>query len=172
MAEPEFDTLSVTAQAKTVLQRACALGVTVATAESCTGGLLSAVLTEAEGVSHAFDRGYVVYTDDAKQEVLEVGHDTLDRWTAVSGQCAQEMAQGALERSHAVVAVSITGYADASADASQAGLVFFGLAVQGRAAQYYREVFSGQTRARVRLASLKRALEIMEEGLSKFAARE
>jgi nicotinamide-nucleotide amidase len=160
---------SVMSRAARVLRAADRASLTIATAESCTGGLLSAVLTEIEGVSHVFERGFVVYTDEAKQEVLDVSAATLERCGAVSAPCAAELAGGALAHSHADVAVSITGYAGGGAPDEDHGLVYFGLAVRGMPARATEAHFPPDTRARVRLASLRKALDLLADGIAMAA---
>lgn len=86
-------------------------GRTIATAESCTAGLISAAITEISGSSQWFDRGFVTYSNDAKMQMLGVKQETLDQYGAVSLQTAREMAQGAIAHSKADVAVSVTGIA-------------------------------------------------------------
>lgn len=86
----------------------------VVTAESCTGGLLAATLTDIPGSSEYFDRGFIAYSNSAKQEVLGVSFVTLDKFGAVSQQVAKEMASGALKNSHAQIAVAVTGIAGPS----------------------------------------------------------
>src|SRR4051812_11735806 len=81
---------------KLVLADACDRGLTLATAESCTGGLLASLLTDIPGQSHAFERGFVVYTKDAKHEMLGVSREILEKDGAVSEACARAMAEGAL----------------------------------------------------------------------------
>jgi len=101
----------ITALANRVLEAHRALGTTVAVAESCTGGLVSAALTAIPGSSDVFDRGFVTYSDEAKREMLGVGRDVLETFGAVSIATAWAMAQGALAKSHADLSVSITGIA-------------------------------------------------------------
>lgn len=101
----------VRAHAERVLAAHHAAGTTLALAESCTGGLVCAVLTDIAGSSAVVDRGWVTYSNEAKQELLGVGRDILETFGAVSVACAWAMAQGALERSRADVAVAITGVA-------------------------------------------------------------
>lgn len=151
--------------ATAVLKAAASADLTIALAESCTGGLISAVLTEVEGYSHVFERGFVVYTDDAKREMLAVDDDVLKRCGAVSAPCAQQMASGALLRSRADVAVSVTGYADPASAQADAGLVFVGLALKGQPAQHRSARFQETSRARVRLDSLRLALETLRDGI-------
>ena len=112
-----------------VMDAACKRGLTVVAAESCTGGLLAALLTDIEGCSHAFERGFVCYTDEAKAELLCVDPDVLATQGAVSAQAAAQMAAGALGASRGDIAISITGYADPPADDdAPGGLVYIGLA--------------------------------------------
>lgn len=99
------------AAARDVLDANRALGRTVATAESCTGGLVAAALTELPGASDVFDRGFVTYSNEAKMESLSVGSDILETFGAVSIAVAWAMAQGALRHSHADIAVAVTGVA-------------------------------------------------------------
>src|SRR3954453_23393608 len=94
-----------------VLNAAAETHQTLATAESCTGGLLASLLTDVEGCGHCFDRGFVTYTDDSKVELLDVPRSLLDRDGAVSSGAADAMVRGALSRSDADLAVAITGYA-------------------------------------------------------------
>src|SRR5215208_2206925 len=115
-----------------VLAEACERRLRLATAESCTGGLLASVLTDVVGYSHAFERGFVVYTDEAKHEVLGVPKEMLARCGAVSQAVAMAMAQGALEASTADVAVSITGFAGRGGPGEEPGLVHFAAARLGR----------------------------------------
>ena len=98
-------------QAADVLQAARDRGVMIATAESCTGGLIAGALTEVPGSSDAFDRGFVTYSNGAKQQMLGVTSDTLTEFGAVSEEVAAQMAAGALRNSDAGIAVSVTGIA-------------------------------------------------------------
>src|SRR5512135_741068 len=103
---------SVDELAKLVLREASERGLRLATAESCTGGLLASLLTDIPGRSHAFERGFVTYTDEAKHEMLGVPRQVLEADGAVSEACARAMAEGVLACSKAQVAVSITGFAE------------------------------------------------------------
>lgn len=143
-----------------VLREACERRLTLATAESCTGGLLASVLTDVRGMSHAFERGFVTYTDEAKAEVLGVRPDLLERCGAVSEPVARAMAEGAIEHSRADVAVSVTGFADGSAPGSQAGLVFLAAARRGRPTQTVKKEFGEIGRERVREQSVVAGLEL------------
>lgn len=145
-----------------VLSAACTQGVTLATAESCTGGLLASLLTDIPGCSHAFERGFVVYTDAAKSELLGVPAEMLRDVGAVSEPAARAMAEGSLERSTAEVALSITGWAEAGPRPDQpAGLVHFACARRNRSTRHREERFGDIGRARLRLACLETALTMM-----------
>lgn len=153
--------------ARRVLELACRDEKTIATAESCTGGLLASLLTDVEGASHAFDRGFVVYTDDAKCDLLRVHRSTLDHCGAVSAETARAMAEGALDHSQADVTVAITGFAGPGAPGDEAGLVHFGCAVRGGAVTVREEHFGDIGRGPVRLQCLRVALAMLEEALSR-----
>ena len=137
-------------------------GKRVVTAESCTGGLILAALTEVPGSSSVVDRGFVTYSNEAKAEMLGVPMQLIQAVGAVSAEVAHHMAAGALTRSRADVAVSVTGVAGpggGSAD-KPVGLVWFGLAVRGKEARTRRKVFDGD-RAAIRHASVLHALALL-----------
>jgi nicotinamide-nucleotide amidase len=144
------------------LARCRAAGLMVATAESCTGGLVAACLTEIAGSSDVVERGFVTYANAAKVELLGVSEATLERHGAVSAETATEMLAGALARSPADLAVAITGIAGPGGGSAEkpVGLVFIGVQRRGRDAQVARHVFPGD-RAAVREASLGRALSLL-----------
>ena len=120
------------ATAAEVLQAARYWGVTIATAESCTGGMISAALTDVAGSSDVFDRGFVTYSNAAKQDMLGVTADSLSSHGAVSEAVAREMAEGALTHSLADLAVSVTGIAGpGGSEFKPEGRVCFGLARRG-----------------------------------------
>ena len=156
----------VLARADRVLELAKASRMSLASAESCTGGLLAALLTDVPGHSHLFERGFVTYSEDAKVEMLGVDRGRLDRFGAVSREIARDMAQGALNHSHADVAVSITGYAGPSGDGGEEGLVHFACAHRGGVVADREEHFGEIGRAEIRKAALEAALEMMEEALN------
>lgn len=137
----------------------------VATAESCTGGLLAALLTDVRGRGHVFDRGFVTYTEEAKSELLGIPLETIKQHDAVSRTVALAMAEGALERSHADVAVSITGFAGPGGDSDEEGLVHFGCARRDGTNCHREEHFGAIGRAGVRIAALEVALAMVEEAL-------
>lgn len=138
--------------------------IRLATAESCTGGLLGGLLTEAAGASDVVDCGFIVYSDEAKTELLGVSSELLSRHGAVSSETATAMAEGALVRSpDAQLALSITGVAGPGGGSPDkpVGLVHFALARSAMKPQAEHHVFSGD-RHSVRQASLEKALSMMQ----------
>jgi len=150
--------------AKAVLSRACDRNLKLGTAESCTGGLLASLLTDVPGMSHAFERGFVTYTDTSKHEMLGVPLAVLDGPGAVSKACAIAMAQGALKHSDADLTVSVTGYAEAGPN-TPAGLVHFACAARGRPTTHRVMLFGDVGRAEVRLRALETALGMLQDQL-------
>ncbi len=149
-----------------VLARARAAGVRIATAESCTGGLVSAALTEVPGSSDVFERGFVTYSNAAKVQMLGVREATLDAHGAVSQEVAAEMAEGALARSEAVLAVAITGIAGpGGSEFKPEGRVCFALARRGSPTRRETEEFGALGRSAVRAASVARALEMLNQAI-------
>jgi len=139
-----------------------AAGIMAATAESCTGGMIAAAITDIAGSSAVLDRGFVTYSNDAKVDMLGVSAATLDAHGAVSEQTALEMAAGALARSHAGVALAVTGIAgpDGGSAEKPVGLVWFGVAVAGRPAVAQSRVFDNRGRAFIRAETVRAALEL------------
>jgi nicotinamide-nucleotide amidase len=156
---PELDRL-----AQAVLRQACDRRLKLATAESCTGGLLASLLTDVPGMSHAFERGFVTYTDAAKQEMLGVPAAVLAAEGAVSKACAVAMAEGALTHGRADLAVSITGFAEGGPD-QPAGLVHFACAARGRPTTHRVMRYGDVGRAEVRLRALGTALGMLQDQL-------
>ncbi|MDA7963851.1 CinA family protein [Ruegeria sp.] len=153
-----------------LLNRAKACGVMIATAESCTGGMVAAALTDIPGSSAVVDRGFVTYTNAAKQDMLGVLADTLAAHGAVSEEVAGEMAEGALRHSQAQLAVSITGIAGpGGSEFKPEGRVCFGLAATGQQTQVETVEFGAQGRDAVRRAARDHALTLLARGLSHFA---
>lgn len=141
-----------------------AAGRTVALAESCTGGLVSAALTEIAGSSAVLDRGYVTYSNEAKQQSLGVSRDIIETFGAVSIACAWAMAQGALERSGADVAVAISGIAGPGGGSAQkpVGTVVFARATRGSDELVGEErLLDGTSRDTVRHQAALVALELL-----------
>jgi nicotinamide-nucleotide amidase len=152
-------------QAERLMHRLCDRRLTIATAESCTGGMLAALLTDIEGAGHGFDRGFVTYTKDSKAEQLGIDPDILDRNDAVSEVVAHEMAEGALRRSKADVALGVTGFAGPAGDRCEEGLVHFALARRGRTTAHRVEHFGAVGRGVIRVKSLKVMLNMLEQAL-------
>ena len=136
-------------------------GMTLSTAESCTGGLIAAALTAVPGSSAVVTRGYVTYSNDAKQEMLGVPAELLRTVGAVSEEVARAMAEGALRASGADVALSCTGIAGpgGATPTKPVGLVFIGCALRGAPARVARHVFPGD-RAAVRAATVDAAFAL------------
>lgn len=156
------------ARAADLVARYRAAGLMAATAESCTGGLIAALLTEIPGSSNMLERGFVVYSNAAKQELLGVPAEALARHGAVSGQTAVAMAEGALAKSRAEVAVSVTGIAgpDGGTVAKPIGLVHFACARRGRPTVAREQRCGDIGREAVRLASVRIGLDLLEAALS------
>jgi nicotinamide-nucleotide amidase len=157
----------IRALAATVLGAARAGGVMIATAESCTGGLIAGAITDIAGSSDAFDRGFVTYSNDAKETMLGVRTETLDAFGAVSEPVAREMAEGALGRSLAGVAVSVTGIAGpgGGTPAKPEGRVCFGIARTGTATHVETVDFGALGRDRVRAETVAHALRLIGAAL-------
>lgn len=142
--------------------------VRLATAESCTGGLIAGCLTEIAGSSAVVDRGFVTYSNEAKTEMLGVSAMLIQLNGAVSEPVARAMAEGALARSNADITIAVTGVAGpggGSAD-KPVGLVHFGCAGRGRTTFHHREVFPGD-RAAVRDATVQTAIAIVRRAVTK-----
>lgn len=141
-------------------------GLMIATAESCTGGWIAEAITMVPGSSAWFERGFVTYTYISKREMLGVGGDTLENHGAVSEEVVREMAEGAIARSHAQIAVSVSGVAGPSGGSPEkpVGTVCFAWAVRRGATATSTQHFSGD-RASVRRQSVVFALERVLESL-------
>jgi nicotinamide-nucleotide amidase len=155
------------ARAADLVTRYRAAGLMAATAESCTGGLIAALLTEIAGSSNMLERGFVVYSNAAKQELLGVPAETLARYGAVSSETAVAMAEGALRASRAEVAVSVTGIAgpDGGTAGKPVGLVHFACARRGKPTVAREERFGEIGRGAVRIASVDVGLGLLEAAL-------
>ena len=148
------------------MHRLCDLGLSISTAESCTGGMLAALLTDIEGAGHGFDRGFVTYTKEAKRDLLGIPEDVLDHNDAVSERVARAMAEGALSRSNADIAIGVTGFAGPAGKDREEGLVHFALARHRGETVHREEHFGAIGRGAIRIRSLKCMLELLEEALS------
>jgi nicotinamide-nucleotide amidase len=154
----------VVALARRVVEENAALGRKVAVAESCTGGLVAAAITEIPGSSAVLDRGFVTYSNEAKQESLGVAGDIIDAFGAVSVACVYAMAKGALERSQADVSVAISGIAGPEGGTANkpVGTVVFARAVRGSdKPEAESRLFEGEDRSGVRLQATLCALELL-----------
>lgn len=150
-----------------LLAAARAAGLRIATAESCTGGMVAAALTDIPGSSDVVERGFVTYSNAAKVEMLGVLEATLAAHGAVSEAVAREMAEGAVAHSHADLAVSITGIAGpGGSEFKPEGRVCFGLARRGRATVTETVEFGALGRAQVRLAARDHALTLLRRAIS------
>jgi nicotinamide-nucleotide amidase len=140
-----------------------AKGLTVATAESCTGGLLAALITTVPGSSDVFERGFVTYSNAAKAECLGVAPQILETFGAVSEEVARKMAEGALARSAASVALSITGIAGPGGGSQEkpVGLVHFALARRSGAVNAVEKHFGDLGRDAVRAAAVATAIDLL-----------
>jgi nicotinamide-nucleotide amidase len=150
-----------------LLARARFWGLRIATAESCTGGMVSAALTDVAGSSDVFDRGFVTYSNAAKMDMLGVRPETLAAHGAVSEPVAQEMAAGALARSAADLAVAITGIAGpGGSEHKPEGRVCFALARAGKPTLCETMEFGAQGRVKVRRAATAHALGLLAAALA------
>jgi nicotinamide-nucleotide amidase len=152
-------------QAERLMHSICDRELKIATAESCTGGMLAALLTDIEGCGHGFDRGFVTYSKDAKHDLLGIDRDLLDRNDAVSETVARAMAKGALQRSQADIAVAVTGFAGPGGPGQEEGLVHFALARRGCPILHREEHFGAVGRGKIRVNSLRVMLEMLEESV-------
>ena len=167
MSEP------IGAAAKRLLARCRARGLKIATAESCTGGLVAGALTEIPGSSDVVERGFVTYSNEAKHEMLGVPLATLKKYGAVSRQTAEAMARGALKHSDADLAVSITGIAGpgGATPGKPVGLVQFAAAVRDGPVLHCTQHFGEIGRRQVRLNSVMVALQLLASAAQAPAGR-
>lgn len=155
------------AKAKTLYDRALHQKRLLVTAESCTGGMIAALFTEIPGSSKVFERGFVTYSNESKQEMLGVPLALLDEYGAVSSQVAQAMAEGALERSHAYLSVSVTGIAGPEGGSKEkpVGLVYLASASREGRCLVEKHLFSGD-RNTIRKHATAAALDLLMKQLS------
>ena len=146
-----------------VLAQARVKGVKIATAESCTGGLIAALLTDIAGSSDVFERGFVTYSNDARREMLGVPEELLKTHGAVSAPVARAMAQGALKQSRADVAIAVTGIAGPGGGTTEkpVGLVHIA-AARGNETRAQEHRFGDLGREQVRLRTVEAALRLLE----------
>jgi nicotinamide-nucleotide amidase len=147
------------------LLKAChAAGLRLATAESCTGGLIAGCLTAVPGSSSVFERGFVTYSNDSKIELLGVAAELIAEHGAVSEAVCRAMAEGALAHAHADLSVAVTGIAgpDGGAPDKPVGTVHIAVARHGRDTAHAGHHFPGD-RAQIRAASVEAALDMLQE---------
>ena len=147
------------------MRRLCDRELTVATAESCTGGLFASLLTDIEGCGHGFDRGFVTYSGKAKQDLLGLPEALVDDNDAVSAEVAQAMAEGALSRCDADIALSATGFAGPAGKNCEEGLVFMACARRGHETVIEERHFGAIGRGPVRIEALKVMMDLMEQAI-------
>lgn len=162
-----FFSLEIETLARLVIDDARERSLRIVTAESCTGGLVAAAICAIPGASDVFERGFVAYTNRAKQEILGVSGDLIADLGAVSEPIARMMAEGALENSHAHLAVAITGVAGPGGGTPMkpVGTVHFATARSNQSVQHRQEIFDLDSRWDIQMASVQVALELLRERL-------
>jgi nicotinamide-nucleotide amidase len=155
-------------QARDVLDAARAKNIRIVTAESCTGGLIAALLTEIPGSSNVVERGFVTYSDKSKEELLGVPAVLIAAHGAVSDQVARAMADGALRHARAQLAIAVTGIAGPGGGSAEkpVGLVYVALA-DGHNTSSYEYRFGDVGRSQVRLATVREALKLLSDAVSR-----
>lgn len=153
-------------ESETLLDACRKKGVMLATAESCTGGLIAAALTAIPGSSDVVDRGFVTYSNEAKNQMIGVPMALIEARGAVSEEVARAMAEGTLARSRAAIAISVTGVAGPGGGTPEkpVGLVCFGLAQTGRPVISERHIFPGD-RTGIRAATVAHAFKMIRTSL-------
>jgi len=154
--------------ATSLLEAARQRGLLIATAESCTGGLVSAALTDIAGSSDVFDRGFVTYTNEAKQQMLDVNVQTIDRQGAVSDAVVKEMAYGALANSMADISVSVSGVAGPGGGSEEkpVGTVWFAVAQLGEPPVATLRNYGNMNRNEIRQQAVITALSLLLEAIA------
>ena len=167
----ETETLStalpddVEAAARDLLDAASDAEVTLATAESCTGGLLASILTDVEGKSSVFERAFVVYSPNAKCQMLNLDEKMVEDCGTVSEEVARALAEAAVDLSEAALAVGITGFAGPAGDDDEEGLVHLAVARKGRETAHREMHYGSVGRGGVRIAAVRTALEMMRAAI-------
>ena len=152
-------------EAERAMRRLCDKQLTVATAESCTGGMLASLLTDIEGCGHGFDRGFVVYSGIAKQELLGLPESLVDANEAVNAEVAKAMAEGALARCKADIALSVTGFAGPPGHGKEEGLAFMACARRGHDTVIEERHFGALGRGPVRIEALKVMVDLLNKAI-------
>lgn len=156
--------------AEQLMKIALKKGIMIATAESCTAGMISSAITDVAGSSAIFDRGFVTYTNAAKQDMLGVRETTLANFGAVSEETAREMVLGALKHSLADVAVAVTGIAGpGGSEFKPEGRVCFGIAIKTGEVKTETVEYGAIGRANVRSHTVAHALDLLIEKISEIA---
>ncbi len=160
--------LEIETLARLLVDEARERGLRIVTAESCTGGLVAAAICSVSGASDVFERGFVTYSNRAKQEMLGVPGDLIADLGAVSEPVARMMAEGALEASSAHLAVAITGVAGPGGGTplKPVGTVHFATARSNAAVMHRLEAFEHETREGVQMAAVQVALQILRDRLA------
>ena len=154
-------------RAADLLEIAKANNATIAAAESCTGGLIAGAITEIPGSSDVFDRGFVTYSNAAKTEMFGIPPDFIERFGAVSEEVARAMADGALQHSHATLAVAVTGIAGpGGSNHKPEGRVCFAVAFAGQSTRSETVDFGALGRSEVRAATVRHALSMLIDALT------
>ena len=156
---------SLQKQAKKLLAKSRAKSLMIATAESCTGGLISALLTEIAGSSDVFERGFVTYSNEAKNQLLGVPMQLIEKWGAVSAQTALAMATGALENSNANLSISVTGIAGPGGGSFKKPVGLVHLAALGPKGLHKEKTcqFGEIGRSNIREKTVLTALQLLDE---------
>jgi nicotinamide-nucleotide amidase len=160
--------LEIETLARLLIDEARERRLRIVTAESCTGGLVSAAITAVAGASDVFDRGLITYSNRAKQDLLGIAGDMLADYGAVSEPVARMMAEGALENSNAHVSVAITGVAGpgGGTEMKPVGLVHIATARSNQSVQHRVERFGDLGREEIQFAAVQMALEMLRERIS------
>jgi nicotinamide-nucleotide amidase len=163
-----YVTMDAIEQANQVLELAREHDYKIATAESCTAGMISATLTEIPGASIAFDRGFATYSNEAKTEVLDVPAAMIEEFGAVSEEVARAMADGALSHSNADFAVAVTGIAGpgGGSDEKPVGLVHFAVSSRHYPQAHDKKIFAAMDRENVRAATVEHAMIMLIEAMT------
>ena len=153
---------SLTGEAAALIDRCRAAGVTLASGESCTGGLIAAILTEVPGSSDVVERGFVTYSNQAKTALLGVPKALIDVHGAVSEPVARAMAEGVLAASPAAIAIAVTGIAGPGGTADKpVGLVHLAVARRGGRLVHDKQLFGDRSRREIRLLTVQRAFALV-----------
>ena len=168
-----MDIASLTNEASGLISLCRCQNVTLASAESCTGGLIAALLTEVPGSSAVLDRSFVTYSNAAKSEMLGVPPDTIETHGAVSEEVARAMVEGALTHSAADIVVAVTGIAgpDGGSDQKPVGLVYIAAGHRSGERVHKRNVYKNHGRHFIRLSSVKTAFDMIRELAGQTASR-